>query len=249
MEQAAETLGGDFFVLPSSVHEVLLIPDDGSMELSYLEQMVRDVNQQEVAPEERLSDNVFHYDSEAHIFENAHTFEAREAEMEEAMLADAIPDFSAETISVLRVEPGKHPEAVEVGTELEDLQAAVGGDIEVVYPFDDEVGLVVNEEGKINGMDLNRALKDDKGNVYDVIAGPFLVVGLTEESFGSLTQDQMQHYEEVFHQPEAFVKMGRSVMAIPIPEETLEAREAAKAKAPEEIGSKPKHKKPEHDGH
>ena len=43
--------------------------------------------------------------------------------------------------------------------------------------------------------------------------------------------------------------MGRSVMAIPIPEETLEAREAAKAKAPEEIGGKPKHKKPEHDGH
>ena len=167
------------------------------------------------------------------------------------MLADAMPEPSleSETISVLRVEPGKHPEAVEVGTELEDLQAAVGGDIEVVYPFDDEVGLVVNEEGKINGMDLNRALKDDKGNVYDVIAGPFLVVGLTEESFGSLTQDQMQHYEEVFHQPEAFVKMGRSVMAIPIPEETLEAREAAKAKAPEEIGSKPKHKKPAHDGH
>ena len=42
--------------------------------------------------------------------------------------------------------------------------------IEVVYPFEDNVGLIVNEEGKINGLPLNRALRDEKGEIYDVIA-------------------------------------------------------------------------------
>ena len=79
LDQAAETMGGDFYVLPSSIHEVLFIADDGSMELSHLEEMVRSINEAEVAPADRLSDNVFHYDSEEHIFENARTFEAREA--------------------------------------------------------------------------------------------------------------------------------------------------------------------------
>ena len=74
-----EVSGGDFYVLPSSIHEVLFIADDGSMELSHLEEMVRSINEAEVAPADRLSDNVFHYDSEEHIFENARTFEAREA--------------------------------------------------------------------------------------------------------------------------------------------------------------------------
>ncbi len=241
LEQAAETLGGDFFVLPSSIHECLFVPDDGSMQLEYLEQMVRDVNETQVAPADRLSDNVYHYDSEAHIFENARTFEAREAAKEEAMLAD--------TITVLLVEPGEYPQVIEAKTGLEDLQALVGGNIEVTYPFDDNVGLIMNEEGKIEGLPLNRALRDDNGEIYDVVAGPFLVAGLTEDSFGSLTQEQAGKFEEMFHQPEAFVKMGRSIMAIPIPEESMEAREAAKAKAPEEIGAKPKHKKSEHDGH
>ena len=77
LDDAAETLGGSFYVLPSSIHEVLLLADDTSPSLSELENMVRTINQAEVAPEERLSDNVFHYDCETHIFENARAFEAR----------------------------------------------------------------------------------------------------------------------------------------------------------------------------
>lgn len=258
LEQAAETLGGDFYVLPSSIHEVLLVADDGSMDLSYLEAMVRSVNETEVAPADRLSDHVFHYDSEEHIFENARTFEVREAAKEEAMLADepamsfgddASDSRAADTITVLLVEPHAHPKVIEAKTGLEDLQQLVGGDIEVVYPFEDNVGLIVNEEGKINGLPLNRALRDEKGEIYDVIAGPFLVTGLTEDSFGSLTQEQIGKFEDLFHQPEVFMRMGRSIMAIPLPEEQLAARENAKAKASEELGAKPKHRKPERDDH
>ena len=60
---------------------------------------------------------------------------------------------------------------------------------------------------------------------------------------------QIGKFEDLFHQPEVFMRMGRSIMAIPLPEEQLAARENAKAKASEEIGAKPKHRKPERDDH
>lgn len=252
LDQAAEALGGDFYVLPSSVHEVLLVADDDSMELSYLEEMVRSVNETEVSPAERLSDNVYHYDSKAHIFENARTFEARVAAKEEILTDEPFDKvveetLARETIKVLLVEPEERPRVVEIGTGLEDLQHAVGGDIEGVYPFEDRVGLIVNEEGKLIGLPLNRALRDENNEVYDIIAGSFLVAGLTEDNFGSLTEEQISKFEGLFHQPETFVKMGRSIMAIPVPEEVLQMRDAVRAK--EEIGEKPRHKMPERDSH
>ena len=142
LEEAADRLGGDFFVLPSSVHEVLFIRDDGSFELEDLESMVRGVNATEVSEADFLSDSVYHYDSDDHIFEKATTFESRVAE--EPALYGTEP--AKETMTVLLVEPDKYPRQVEMGTELEDLQAAVGGYIEVVYPYDEPVGLIMNEE-------------------------------------------------------------------------------------------------------
>ena len=77
MEDAAKKLGGDFFVLPSSIHEVLLVKDNGEMSAKELGDLVKNVNSSEVAPEERLTDHVYHYDSKEHIFEMADKFEAR----------------------------------------------------------------------------------------------------------------------------------------------------------------------------
>lgn len=131
-------------------------------------------------------------------------------------------------MDVLLVKPGMYPQAVQIGSELEDLQKAVGGDIEAVYPFNEEVALVVNEEGKINGSELNRALRDDNGQIYDIIAGDFLVVGLGEEDFASLSPELMEQFEKEFHQPEMFVRMGRSVMALPLPDDKVRVAEAPK---------------------
>ena len=78
-EDAAEKLGGDFYVLPSSIHEVLLVRDNGEMTAKDLEAMVREVNATQVAPEEQLTDHVYHYDSKEHIFEMADKFEERQA--------------------------------------------------------------------------------------------------------------------------------------------------------------------------
>ena len=235
MERAAEQLDGDFFVLPSSVHECLFIQDNGSFDREQLEDMVRGVNATEVSEADFLSDSVYHYDAAERIFEKAETHEKRlreqaeahEAEHREAEVHETDPrEVIENTMTVLLVEPEKYPEKIELGTELADLQKAVGGNIEVVYPFDDPVGLVMNEEGKLDGLPMNRALRDDDGKIYDVIAGSFLVVGLTEDDFGSLPPEQLQKYEEHFHQPEVFIRMGKGVMALPIPDEAIDLQKA-----------------------
>lgn len=232
MNQVAEQVGGDFFVLPSSVHEVLVVPDDGSIDRHDLESMVREVNASEVLPKDQLSDNVYHYDSQDQVFELAGKYEERMAVKEAAQ--EYGTQEKADTMTVLLVEPNKYPEVKEIGTDLESLQQAVGGNIEVTYPFEDNVGLVVNEEGKINGMPLNRAVRDEDGGVTDIVAGSFLVVGLTEDSFGSLTQEQIGKFEQEFHQPEAFVKMGKGVMAIPIPDDVVKEMDKERDRGPKE---------------
>lgn len=143
-----------------------------------------------------------------------------------------------ELMDVLLVCPGEYPKAIRIGKELEDLQGAVGGYIECVYPFDEMVGLIVNEEGKLNGSSLNRALYSEEGKLVDILAGDFLVVGLTEDSFGSLTAEQMQRYEQKFHQPETFVRMGKSIMALPIPDKEVQRRETMKKEQPEQKAGK-----------
>lgn len=249
MDQAAEKLGGNFFVLPSSIHECLFIKDDGEFQHPLLEEMVQSVNATEVSAADFLSDSVYHYDSEAKVFEKATTFESRVAEAAVAY-ETAAPEMGGaetatttkETMTVLLVEPEKYPRPVEIGTDLEDLQKTVGGYIEVTYPFDENVGLVMNEEGKLEGLPLNRALRDDEGQIYDVVAGFFLVVGLTEESFGSLTPDQMQKFEQQFHQPEVFIHMGKGVMALPMPDEAVKLQEE---KTAEKAGQEKKADAPE----
>lgn len=78
MDQAAEKIGGDFYILPSSIHEILLVKDDGSVDFKDLKTMVEEVNATQVAPEDKLTDSVYHYDSKEHIFELAEKFEARQ---------------------------------------------------------------------------------------------------------------------------------------------------------------------------
>lgn len=65
----------------------------------------------------------------------------------------------------------------------------MGGDIQAVYPYEDPVALIMDDDAKMYGKDLNRALRDEDGNMYDIVAGDFLVVGLGEEDFCSLSPE------------------------------------------------------------
>lgn len=64
LEGFAEKCGADFYILPSSIHEVLLIPDDGSIKEEDLNSMVQEVNETELEEEEILSDHVYYYSRE-----------------------------------------------------------------------------------------------------------------------------------------------------------------------------------------
>lgn len=71
LEDAAEKMHGDFYVLPSSIHEIILIPANCGVDASELREMVCDVNKAEVSEEEKLSDNVYFYRAADHSFKIA----------------------------------------------------------------------------------------------------------------------------------------------------------------------------------
>ena len=121
-----------------------------------------------------------------------------------------------EKMTVLVVEPRKEPYVKEIDPGLHSLQAEVGGDIGAAYPFRDPVALVCNDEGKLIGLDLNRGLRDENGELYDIMAGTFLVVGLGEEDFASLSPELAQKYMEHFRQPEQFISLGGQIIALPV---------------------------------
>ena len=100
-----------------------------------------------------------------------------------------------EKLRCLLVEPNKLPKEIEIENTLEAKQHLVGGYIECVYPSNDNsVVFICNEEGKINGMPLNR----DIG--HDIIAGSFLIVGDDYENgdFISLNDNQILRYKMKF---------------------------------------------------
>ncbi len=102
---------------------------------------------------------------------------------------------------VLMVEPGKEAVETEIENSLEAMQAAVGGYIEMIRPYMDEIALICNEEGKLEQLPLNRVLCDEEtGQPLDVIAGTFFICGAPDDSedFTSLTDEQLQKYRQKF---------------------------------------------------
>lgn len=101
------------------------------------------------------------------------------------------------TYRVVYVEPGKPAYEKQIGTRLEDLQAAVGGYIECVYAHDDQTLIVGNDEAKLLGMEGNRCLENGS-----ILAGPFFVVGVQGENFRSLTDEETSRYLQRYAQPQ-----------------------------------------------
>ena len=124
---------------------------------------------------------------------------------------DCLPE--PKTIHVVMVEPGKLAREMDIGTDLYDLQQAVGGGfIEPVYWWPG-VCAVVNDEGKLNGMLPNRALYDDDGRIEDIIFGPFFICDCSTENFKSLSEEQVKHFKEMFYKPERFCMIGGEIYA------------------------------------
>ena len=128
----------------------------------------------------------------------------------------AVDKAQGKTIRVVLVEPGKQTRTADIGASLEALQRTVGGSIEAYYPFAEQVCIVCNEEGKIDGLPLNRAIRDeDTGEIIDILAGTFFICGCSGESFGSLSTEQQTRYLENYRNPERFFWVGETIEAVP----------------------------------
>ena len=119
-------------------------------------------------------------------------------------------------IKVLSVQPLAEPEVVEIGSDLAGLQAAVGGYIELVYPYEDMVAILCDEEGKLKNRPYNRALRDEDGHIYDVVAGPMYVVGMGDDGVTTLPDDLIAKYQKVFSRPEHIVQEDGKIIVMTI---------------------------------
>lgn len=122
-------------------------------------------------------------------------------------------------MKILVVEMGKHPAVMEIADSLEAMQQIVGGSIQAVYPFDEPVALICNDEGKLPGLPLNRCLRHPENHTpYDLISGTFFLCGAPPdaEHFVSLTEQQIARYYERFEDPEIFLNVDGKMIAIAI---------------------------------
>lgn len=111
-----------------------------------------------------------------------------------------------ERIRMLEVAPLEAPRLIEVYHTLENLQELVGGTVQAVYPWDDLVAILCDDDGKAKGYPANRILVDEDGNPYDIIVGTFYICGLTSTDFGSISDELAEKYTERFRYPEMFMR-------------------------------------------
>lgn len=119
-------------------------------------------------------------------------------------------------IRVVMVRPGEIAEIIEIGTGLENLQAAVDGMIEPYYGLDDsDYCIVCNDEGKLLGMEPNRAIRDENGTIQEIICGPFFICDCSGGEFSSLSEEKAAYYQQKFRLPERIFRFGNRFAAIP----------------------------------
>ena len=120
-----------------------------------------------------------------------------------------------EKIRVVYCEPGQLARITEIGTELANLQQAVGGGlIEPFYPFMEKVCIVCNDEGKFNGMRPCRAVYGEDGKMMDIIFGPFFICDCSGENFASLSEEQLKRFEKQFRYPEYFFRKDNEIAVV-----------------------------------
>ena len=128
-------------------------------------------------------------------------------------------------VQIVVVEPERRPEVREIEDSLTTMQQIVGGLIQPIY-LDDSVSLICNDEGKLMNLPANRGLRDEDGQMYDIVFGTFFLCGAPADSdhFTSLTQEQIEQYRKMFYTPEMFWGMDGHIVCIPM-EADREVRE------------------------
>ena len=116
-------------------------------------------------------------------------------------------------MKILIIEPGKHPREAEIDGSLESMQKTVDGYLQAIYPFEDEIALVCDDESKLKSdMEWNRMLPETS----DIIKGTFFIAGLGAEDFTDLSAELMKKYKQRFWNIEFFISTPNGLMPIVI---------------------------------
>lgn len=116
-------------------------------------------------------------------------------------------------MKILIVEPGNHPRETEIDGSLESMQKTVGGYIQAIYPFEDEVAVICDDEAKLKAdTQWNRMILE----IGDVIKGTFFIAGLGTEDFTDLSSELTEKYKQRFWNIELFIPTPNGLMPIVI---------------------------------
>jgi len=119
-----------------------------------------------------------------------------------------------EKLNVVMCEIGKEARVETIEHTLEGMQKIVEGNIEM-FDIEEDITIVCNEEGKILGLPLNRAVRDENEQIIEVIAGNFFIVGVNDEGETiSLSKEKCKSLIEKFKYPESFYIENNEVKAI-----------------------------------
>ena len=120
-------------------------------------------------------------------------------------------------MTVLYIQVGKKPQVIRIRHTLSEMQRLVGGTISSFTPFDDGSVMIVNDNGKNEGLEFNRTVRDKKGKVIDIIAGDFFICYAPPDrpDFSSLPDELIQKYSELFKTPKVFIKIDGKLIIMP----------------------------------
>lgn len=122
-----------------------------------------------------------------------------------------------EMMKVLYIQVGKKPRVIEIKHTLKEMQRLVGGIISAYSPFDDGSVIILNDTGKIDGLEFNRVIYDENGEIEDIIAGDFFICYAPPDipDFSSLPDELIQKYSELFKTPKSFIRIDGKLIIVP----------------------------------
>ena len=134
------------------------------------------------------------------------------------IISEPVTEYNG-LVKVLVIEPEKAPYVKEIDPVEPILMSEVSGYYKYLYPFDDDVAVVINSDTHLFPFAPNRALYDDHGNLSNIIWGTFLIVGQGRDDVYSLTDKQIRKYTERFASPEAFVNISGRIHVLKLKED------------------------------
>lgn len=124
-------------------------------------------------------------------------------------------------MKVIICEPFKLARVADIKNDLDEFYKLIDCDyVETVYPFKDDVCIICDDEGKLKRKEFSRPLRSD-GVIYDIIAGTFIITGINEDDFCSLTDSQLETYLEMFKYPEEMMVIDGQIVGLKLTEDIL----------------------------